>query len=66
MPWKYIAILFAFGFLLYANTFNHDFAQDDAIVITDNMFTKEGIDGIPGLLKYDTFYGFFKKKAKTN
>ncbi|MCB0651466.1 MAG: glycosyltransferase family 39 protein [Saprospiraceae bacterium] len=64
MPWKYIAILFAFGFLLYANTFNHDFAQDDAIVITDNMFTKEGIDGIPGLLKYDTFYGFFKKEGK--
>ncbi len=63
-PWTYIAILFGFSFLLYANTFSHDYTQDDAIVITDNMFTKEGIEGIPGLLKYDTFYGFFKKSGK--
>ncbi|KAA3633411.1 MAG: tetratricopeptide repeat protein [Bacteroidetes bacterium] len=63
-PWAYIAILFGFSFLLYANTFSHDYTQDDAIVITDNMFTQEGIEGIPGLLKYDTFYGFFKKSGK--
>lgn len=62
--WKYAGILFAFSFLLYVNTFNHDYTQDDAIVITDNMFTKEGISGIPGLLKYDTFYGFFKVEGK--
>ncbi len=57
-------IIFAFAFLLYANTLGHQYAQDDAIVITDNMFTKKGIDGIPGLLKYDTFFGFFKVEGK--
>jgi len=58
------AILAAFSFLLYANTLGHEYTLDDAIVITDNMFTQEGVSGIPGLFKYDTFYGFFKEEGK--
>ncbi len=58
-----IAIL---GCILYANTLFHDFTIDDAIVITDNMFTTKGIAGIPGILQYDTFYGFFKEAGKAN
>lgn len=58
------ALLFVFSFLLYANTLMHDFAQDDAIVITDNMFTQDGINGIPGILGKDTFFGFFKEEGK--
>lgn len=57
-------IVFAFAFLIYANTLTHDYTQDDAIVIYDNMFTQEGVSGIPGLLTYDTFYGFFKTEGK--
>lgn len=57
-------LLFLFSFLLYANTLTHDYTQDDAIVITDNMFTQDGLSGIPGLFKYDTFYGFFKEEGK--
>lgn len=56
--------VFAFAFLIYANTLLHDYTQDDAIVIYDNMFTQEGVSGVPGLLKYDTFYGFFKTEGK--
>jgi protein O-mannosyl-transferase len=59
-------LIFALSFLLYANTLTHDFCQDDAIVITDNMFTTEGVSGISGILKYDTFYGFFKEEGKAN
>lgn len=51
-------------FLLYGNTIWHEYTQDDAIVIYDNMYTSQGIKGIPGLLKHDTFYGFFKEKNK--
>jgi len=57
-------LIFAFAFLLYANTLTHEYTQDDAIVIYDNMFTTEGFSGIPGILKYDTFYGFFKVEGK--
>ncbi|MBV6652333.1 MAG: hypothetical protein KI786_01165, partial [Mameliella sp.] len=56
--------LFALSFLLYANTLGHDYALDDAIVIYDNMFVKDGISGIPGILSKDTFYGFFKEEGK--
>ena len=57
-------LLFLFCFLIYGNTLFHDYAQDDAIVITDNMYTQDGISGIPGILKYDTFKGFFKVEGK--
>jgi len=57
-------LLFALAFVLYANTLTHDYTQDDAIVIYDNMFTQQGLAGIPGILSNDTFYGFFKEEGK--
>lgn len=57
-------LIFAFAFLLYANTLGHGFVLDDAIVITDNMYTKEGVKGIGGILSKDTFFGFFKVEGK--
>lgn len=61
--WSLIGV-FALGFLLYANTIPYGYTQDDAIVITENMFTQQGLAGIPGLLQHDTFYGFFKEEGK--
>jgi protein O-mannosyl-transferase len=58
------ACILVFALLLYANTLTNGFALDDGIVITDNMFTKEGFKGIPGLLSKDTFFGFFKVEGK--
>ncbi len=58
------ALIFGFALLLYANTLTHGFVLDDGIVITDNMFTKEGVKGIPGILSKDTFFGFFKVEGK--
>ena len=63
--WPKVLVALA-AFLLYANTLGHNYAQDDAIVIYDNMFTQEGFSGIPGLLSNDTFYGFFKEEGKAN
>jgi len=63
-PPKRSALLMVFCFLLYGNTLNHEYTQDDAIVIYDNMFTTEGVSGIPDILKYDTFKGFFKVEGK--
>ena len=60
----HLLIISIASFLLYANTFAHEYAQDDAIVITDNMYTQDGIKGIPGLLNKDTFFGFFKVEGK--
>ncbi len=57
-------LIFAFAFLLYANTLQHGFVLDDAIVITDNMFTQQGVKGIGGIMSNDTFFGFFKVEGK--
>lgn len=62
---QYRFFVFLLGFLLYANTLTHEYAQDDAIVIYENMFTTEGVEGIPGLLTKDTFFGFFKVEGKS-
>ncbi|MDD2634182.1 MAG: tetratricopeptide repeat protein [Bacteroidales bacterium] len=58
---NYFAILAfcVFAFVLYGNTIGHDYALDDAIVITSNEFTQNGIKGIPDIFKYDTFTGFW-------
>lgn len=57
-------LILLLSFILYGNTLGHDYTQDDAIVVYDNMFTQKGVKGIPGILKYDTFYGFFKEEGK--
>jgi protein O-mannosyl-transferase len=56
--------IFAVCIVLYVNTLTHDFCQDDSIVITENMFTTQGISGFGGILGNDTFYGFFKEEGK--
>lgn len=65
VPWYkndlYQAVLLGFfSLLLYVNTFGHDFALDDAIVITNNSFTQRGIGGIGDIFAYDTFRGFYQ------
>jgi tetratricopeptide (TPR) repeat protein len=57
-------LIMVVSFVLYGKTLNYGYTQDDAIVITDNMYTKDGVAGIPGILGNDTFYGFFKKEGK--
>lgn len=62
--WKIVLPILAIA--LYANTIGHEYTQDDAIVIYDNMYTQQGVDGISGLLTKDTFFGFFKTEGKAN
>mgnify|MGYP006071933429 CR=1 FL=1 len=57
-------IFIIFGFLLYGNTLTHDFALDDAIVITENDFTKKGFSGIWDQLTNDQFVGFYGEKKE--
>ncbi|MFN4081894.1 MAG: tetratricopeptide repeat protein, partial [Saprospiraceae bacterium] len=61
--WGGIAVS-VWAFLLYVNTLGHGWALDDAIVITDNMFTTRGVEGLGGIFSKDTFFGFFKVEGK--
>ena len=55
--------IFALALLLYANTFGHHWALDDAIVYTSNRFVKQGVDGIPDIMTQDTFAGFLENQS---
>lgn len=60
---KYIPlIIFALAFILYANTIPNDYALDDSIVITQNIYVQKGIAGIGDIFGKETFTGFFKQK----
>ena len=65
--WSFISgyraelFLFALTTIIYFQTVKYEYSMDDAIVITDNMFTNQGIKGIPGIFEFDTFYGYFKE-----
>ncbi|NNK74525.1 MAG: hypothetical protein HKP42_00535, partial [Maribacter sp.] len=59
-----LMIIFGSAFLVYANALMNGFALDDAIVITDNMFTKKGFSGVVDHFTNELFFGFFKDESK--
>ena len=60
---KYIIIIL-FTFILYGNTLFHDYALDDALVITENEYTLSGFEGIDDLFSEEFFSGFFDQNDK--
>lgn len=62
--WLHSAVIAALAILIYANTLKNQWALDDAIVITDNMFTQKGVSGVADIFSKDTFFGFFKEEGK--
>mgnify|MGYP003965017773 CR=1 FL=1 len=52
-------IFIVFAFILYGQTLYFEYALDDAIVITKNEFTKQGVSGIWDIFTNDTFRGVF-------
>lgn len=54
-------ILFFGSLLLYANTFHHQYALDDEIVISKNEYVLRGIDGFTDIFSKDLFDSFYKQ-----
>ncbi|NQX97513.1 MAG: hypothetical protein HRT73_06495, partial [Flavobacteriales bacterium] len=50
LKYKLHYFLFILAFGIYANTISHDYAWDDAIVITTNDRVQKGFEGIPELI----------------
>lgn len=49
--------IFLFGFLLYANTINHDYVLDDKPAIEENRLVKNGLAGIPLIITKSYRFG---------
>jgi len=61
---KYL-VIFVLTFILYGNTLFHEYALDDALVITENEYTLSGFEGIDDLFAHEFFSGFFDEKNKS-
>ncbi len=48
--------LAAIGVLLYANTFGHQYALDDIAAIGQNLFVKQGLKGLPDLMRTEFWH----------
>lgn len=58
IPYLLILIL---AILVYANTFKHQFALDDDIVICKNEHVMQGIGGLKGIFTQDLFDSYYKQ-----
>lgn len=54
-------LLFTIACLVYANTIPNKWAVDDGIIIHQNKFVQNGINGIPDIVTKDAFAGFYNK-----
>jgi len=59
-------ILALLAFTLYCNTFTHEFAHDDGIVIVKNEYVLEGFAGIHGILTKDAYDSYYRQLNTTN
>ena len=51
------------GFLLYANTFSHEYALDDSSVLADNWVVQKGVAGIPTIFTTHYRYGYWNSRG---
>lgn len=58
-----MVILSLIAIVFYANTLTNQYALDDGLVITDNPYTQQGIDGIDDILTRDTYQWYYDEKG---
>ncbi|ARK11519.1 tetratricopeptide repeat protein [Fibrella sp. ES10-3-2-2] len=56
VAWWPMLALAAIGLLLYANTFGHQYALDDIAAIGQNLFVKQGLKGLPDLMRTEFWH----------
>jgi hypothetical protein len=55
------AIVAILAFVLYCNTFNHESAHDDTMVIVQNEYVLEGFAGIHDIFTKDAYDSYYKQ-----
>ncbi len=54
------------AFILYCNTFQHEYALDDTIVIVKNEYVHEGFKGVDDILTKDAFDSYYRQFNSSN
>ncbi len=55
--WYFYIGIFLFSFILYSNTFQHQWALDDGVVFSENVHVKQGIKGYVDILTTHSMHG---------
>ena len=58
--WQAI-VLAIVAIVFYGNTFNHDYALDDGLVIKENPYTKQGFAGISDIFTKDAYSWYYEQ-----
>ncbi len=67
LDFKVHAIVVALlALVFYWNTFQHEYALDDTVVIVGNEFVHEGFAGIPDILGKDAYYSYYNQLNSSN
>ncbi|MGB4095330.1 MAG: hypothetical protein WBJ99_05830, partial [Bacteroidales bacterium] len=61
---KLCLFLFLVASILYLPTITFDYALDDGLIITNNKFTQQGINGIKDIFTHDAFEGTLGEGAQ--
>jgi hypothetical protein len=59
-----IIALLAIAF--YWNTFKHEYALDDTVVILKNEYVHQGFAGIPDILTKDAYFSYYEQLKSSN
>lgn len=60
------AVIAVLAFSIYCNTFSHEYALDDLIVIVKNEYVYEGFAGLGGIFTKDAFDSYCRQSNSTN
>lgn len=64
--WPYV-IITLLGFVLYANTLNHEYALDDDMLVVSNSYVLQGTAGVADIMKTDVYDSYNKaNQAEAN
>jgi len=55
--WMVYISIFLFSFILYANTFQHQWALDDGVVFKENIYVKQGTSAFGDILSTHSMHG---------
>lgn len=65
--WSVQAIIICMiAIALYANTFRHEYALDDTVVILRNEYVHKGFAGLPDILSKDAYCSYYEQLKTTN
>jgi hypothetical protein len=57
-----VVIIFTLSFFMYGRSLNFGYNLDDQMVVSQNRYVQNGLDGLTDIFSHDSFMGYFDNK----